>query len=583
LNKQSANEEGLGLDPSILDVYQRYIWKGELSDLAEYLYNRPILTMGGISERARTVLDEYSRFNWHTPERMEDTHKALLDRNRRLGALTPRVKESIEHLHEGAVEAAHQSVVMGGPCYILNKAATAASVASMSTESGIPLTPFFFIADYDIVQSELTNIRTPNVGQNGNLVSIPVGKEYEFSPVSVIPLPGDDWFRQMEDDVRGSYRPLLKSLDGHARMIFEDRLEQALALIRWAYYNSETLGEWGQRVISRLLNIEGDLGIPLLAGSDMRVRELIVDGLEFLLSRKNLNRFLAAHDEATARIQQQGFKTGIGARNQNYVPFFYECPNSDCHLARIELSYQEDGSKTLLAGKCPICGDDVVIEVDADRPDLSDISGSLSLRVDTRQVAMDTLIPIVAHIGGPGETAYYAQVIPAAKELGIPFPTFIRYPRVYFNTPWNEQLAEVLREKGVSTLHSSEMFKTMGKISRFRKKKRYDEMNSMIEEFENMLTSSYYELNEIHQDLEMRRVQGEAKSDESLLSTKLEVERYLSWVYGQFAEGKLSQESAWSWIEWVLNSGFSDLFGPYFRAHTPRMKNGATYFVNFKI
>jgi len=566
-----------------LDVYQRYIWKGEFSALAEYLYDRPILTMGGISERARTVLDEYSKLNWHTPERMEDTRKALLDRNRRLGALTPKVKESIEHLHEGAVESAHQSVVMGGPCYILNKAATAVSVASMGTESGLPLTPFFFIADYDTVQSELTNIRTPNVGQNGNLVSIPVEKEYEFSPVSVIPLPGYDWFNEMEDDVRGSYRPLLKSLDGHARMIFEDRLEQALALIRWAYYNSETLGEWGQRVVSRLLNIEGDLGIPLLAGSDMRVRELVVDGLELLLSRKNLNRFLAAHDEATARIQQHGFKTGIGARNQHYVPFFYECSSSDCHLARIELSYQEEGSKTLLTGKCPICGDDVVIEIDADRPDLSDISGSLSLRVDTRQVAVDTLIPIVAHVGGPGETAYYAQVIPAAKELGIPFPAFIRYPRVYFNTPWNEQLAEVLREKGVSPLHGPEMFQTMGKISRFRKKKRYDEMNSMIEEFEGMLTSSYYELNEIHKELEMRRVRGEGKSDGSLLSTKLEVEKYLSWVYGQFAEGKLSQESAWSWIEWVLNSGFSDLFGPYFRAHTPQMKNGATYFVNFNI
>jgi len=229
-----------------LDVYQRYIWKGEFSALAEYLYDRPILTMGGISERARTVLDEYSKLNWHTPERMEDTRKALLDRNRRLGALTPKVKESIEHLHEGAVESAHQSVVMGGPCYILNKAATAVSVASMGTESGLPLTPFFFIADYDTVQSELTNIRTPNVGQNGNLVSIPVEKEYEFSPVSVIPLPGYDWFNEMEDDVRGSYRPLLKSLDGHARMIFEDRLEQALALIRWAYYNSETLGEWGR-------------------------------------------------------------------------------------------------------------------------------------------------------------------------------------------------------------------------------------------------------------------------------------------------------------------------------------------------
>ncbi len=569
------------MNPSVLDVYQRFIWSGELSELAEYLYDTPPVTMEGIIEKARVILDGYSKLNWHTPERAKKTRKALLDMNRRLGALTPKVKESIKHLHAGAVEAAHQSIVMGGPCYILNKAATALGIASIATDGNLPLTAYFFVADYDIVQPELTHVRTPNVGQNGNLVSLPVDKEYEFSPVSAIPLPSSNWYKQVEEDVRGSYRPLLKSVGSHARTLFDERLEQAFALIRWAYYSSKTLGEWGQRVISRLLNVEGDLGIPLLAASDKRIRKLMTGGLELVLARKNRDRFLAAHKEAAIRIKEQGFKTGIGVRNQDYVPFFYECPGKGCNRARIELSYQDKGAKALLTGKCPTCEDDVAIEVDAEQPDLSEYSSSLSLRVDTRQVAVDTLLPTVAHIGGPGETAYYAQVIPAARKLGIPFPAFIRYPRVYFNTPWNEQLAGVLREKGIATLHGPEMFKTTGKIGRFRKKKRFDEMNSMIGELEKILSTSHFKLNEYHQELEKRRVQGDAKSDESLLITKLEVEKYLSWAYGQYADGKLSQESAWSWIEWVMNSGFSDLFGPYFRIYTPEMKNGATHFVNF--
>ena len=65
------------------------------------------------------------------------------------------------------VEASHQSVVMGGPCYILNKAATAERLALLSSRNNIELSPIFFIADYDIVQPELTNIRTPLMGQGG--------------------------------------------------------------------------------------------------------------------------------------------------------------------------------------------------------------------------------------------------------------------------------------------------------------------------------------------------------------------------------------------------------------------------------
>ncbi|MFW9846319.1 MAG: bacillithiol biosynthesis BshC [Candidatus Thorarchaeota archaeon] len=569
--------------PSVLDVYQRYIWKGDHTELAEYLFSHPPVKMGSIAEKARSILEGYSMLDWHSPDRAEITRKVLLDTNKGLGALTPKVKESIERLQGGAVEAAHQSVVMGGPCYILNKAATAVSVANIGSEVGVPLSPLFFVADYDIVQPELTNIRTPNEGQSGNLVSLPYPKDYEFSPVSVIPLPGKEWLEQTEDDIRSSYRPLMKSLATHARMLVEERLEQALLLVRWAYHNSETLGEWSQRVIGRLLNIEGDLGVPLLTASEPRIRKLMTDILEMLLARDNRASFLAAHDAASVRIREHGFKTGIGSRDHNYVPFLYECPGKDCHSARIELSYEVIGSIAQLAGKCPRCGDNIVIEVNAEKPDLSDISGSLSLRVDIRQIATDTLLPVVAHIGGPGETAYYAQVIPAARELGIPFPAFIKYPRVYFNTPWNEELGKLLREKGVPVLHDSEFFSATGKIGRFRKKKRHYEMNSMIEAVENIVSTTHAELNSRHNDLEERRVKGEAKSDDSLLTTKLEVERYLSWVYGQFAEGKLSQESAWSWIEWAINSGFSDLFGPYFRAYTPEMKNGATLFVNFTL
>ncbi|MFX0056660.1 MAG: bacillithiol biosynthesis BshC, partial [Candidatus Hermodarchaeota archaeon] len=493
---------------SIMEVYQQFIWKDELNDLATHLYDSPVITMGAIATKAPSLLQRYSNTDWHTEERLERTARALREANRRLGILTPKVKEAIEHLQEGAVEAAHQSVAMGGPCYILNKAATARSIATFGSSGNLQLTPYFFIADYDVVQSELTNIRTPNAGQGGNLVSIPIPPGYEYSPVSMIPLPGRQWYEQAEESIRHNYRPLFKSVDGHARTLVEERLEQALSLIRWAYHNSNTLDEWSQRIIGRLLNLEGDLGVPLVPATDDEIRNLMMHGLEILLAKDNRERFLAAHAHATSMIQDQGFKPGIGMRDPTFVPFFFECKGKDCNRARIELSYSLNDSTALLTGKCPICNDVVEIEINADAPDLAEVSDSLSLRVDSRQVAVDTLFPVVAHVGGPGETAYYAQVIPAVKALEIPFPQFVRYPRIYFNTPWNESLAGVLIEKEFPVIHNPEMFRALGKVGRFRKKNQFDEMNQALAGFEDALLNIHSELNQRHSELEAQKSSG---------------------------------------------------------------------------
>ena len=571
------------MDPSVSEVYQQFVWKGSLSELATQLYNSPPMTMGDVFDRASGLLDEYSTTNWHTEDRKRRVSETLLSINRELGALTPKVKENVGRLHTGAVEAAHQSVVMGGPCFVLNKAATATKIANLSRNKDTQLTSYFFIADYDIVQAELINIRTPNTGQKGNLVSFPVEEGYEHSPVSAIPLPDSDWYSQVEESIRSGYRPLVKPLSSQTRLLLEERLEQALALTRWGYSNSSTLGQWAGRILGRLFNVEGDLGMPLLPASDERIRPLLVDGLEFLLAKKNRERFLKAHEKATSLIVENGFSAGIGSRNDTYVPFYYECPGKECNKARTELSYQAEGKTAILKGKCPGCGERVAIEVDVDTPDLSEVSSQLSPRVDSRQIAIDTLLPVVAHVGGPGEAAYYAQVIPAAKALEIPVPMFLRYPRVYFNTPWNEELSNTLREKGYPTLHSPEMFKATGSIGRFRRKKKYDEMNSALDEFDNILIESLTSLNRKHAEMSHEKLGEPGKSSDDHLMTKLEVERYLSWVYGQFTQEKIGQEATWSWVEWAINSGFPDLFGPYFRAYVSEMKNGATYFVNFTI
>jgi hypothetical protein len=189
----------------------------------------------------------------------------------------------------------------------------------------------------------------------------------------------------------------------------------------------------------------------------------------------------------------------------------------------------------------------------------------------------------VAHVGGPGETAYYAQVIPSARAMKIPFPFFVKYPRVYFNTPWNERLAKSLEGIGFEVLHRKDMFNLMGKIVKSKRKKQFDEMNEQLVGLNQLILDTHSALNESLKETSDKISESKGKPPEKLQLQKLDLERYLSWVFGQYTENKLGQESSWSWIEWAINSGFTDLFGPYDRAYVGPMKNGATVFVNFSV
>ncbi len=566
---------------SVGTVYDAFIWDGNMAALAERLYDTPPVSLGLAAERAREVITRYRTEGWHTGARLSGLKRALRRTNRALSALTPRVLKNIEGIGLGAVEAAHQTVAMGGPCFVLNKAVCASVIACMARETDQPLVPFFFAADYDTVQSELVNTRTPLMGSGGNLISVPVPTEYSFSPVRVLPLPDYEWYRGVEDGIRTGYRALFHGMQGTERTVFEERLEHALSIVRHAFVNSSTLGEWSLRIWARLFNVEGDLGIPILTASDPDMREMMASGMAYLLQRDNRIRFLEGHSAATDMVIDAGMSPGIGRRRPDYVPFFYECQEPGCHCARTELSYRGSDSMAVLEGSCPSCGGRVTIEVSARDPDLSDVAQYISPRVDSRQFAIDMVLPVSVHVGGPGETAYYAQVIPAARSMGVPFPVFVKYPRVYFNTPWNEALARTLAGRGTRVLHSPDLFRLVGAATKARKTGRWDEMNTALADTRSLLLDVHRALNDMLADT-VREVRAKkAHRDPDLTSLRLGIERYLSWTFGQFASGKLGQESSWCWVEWAINASLRDLFGPYMRAYVPQLKNGALLFVNF--
>jgi hypothetical protein len=564
-------------------VYQEYIWNDNYGQLAEQFYGSPPKTIRKTVERIPSLLEKYRETKWFNEKKAKQLRTVVQAANSEIGCLTPKVRENIKMIGNGGIEAAHQSVVMGGPCYILNKAATASIIAKLAQAEEQSIAPFFFVADYDVVQPELTNIRTPLMGQGGNLISIPVPEGYEYSPVSIIPLPSNDWYYEIEESIRTNYHPMFKGLEVPSRKLLEERLEHALSIIRSGFFNSRTLDQWATKIMGTLMNLEGNLGIPLIPTSNKEIKHLIVEGMEFLLSNSNRETFVDVHNKSTKAIRDLGYEPGSGERSKDYVPFYYECPDNACKHSRTELSHDTSGKDAILKGKCPTCGEQVEIITDAKNPDLEEYAEYLSPRVDSRQIILDKVLPVLAHIGGAGETAYYAQVIPIAAQLSIPFPQFVKYPRAYFNTPYNEELGAILFEKGFSVLHQSEMFKYMGGANKARRKNKPEKMNDSWKAFEEFLRKTHTELNEALESILIKLDTPEGRSNEELVGTRLEIERYLSWVYGQYTDEKFGQESSWSWIEWAINSGLHDLFGPYDRTYDSELNNGSTVFINFMI
>ena len=100
---------------------------------------------------------------------LEALKLAMKKNLRKMGLLTGQVSDAIEDMHNGVVEAGQQPMLMGGPSLIFNKIAYAKSLAD---EAG--MVPLYYVADYDGVQSELTNMRLPSPSSKGLQLSYPM-------------------------------------------------------------------------------------------------------------------------------------------------------------------------------------------------------------------------------------------------------------------------------------------------------------------------------------------------------------------------------------------------------------------------
>ena len=568
-------------------LYTDYVENGARGETATELWGSIPATLGEAYRLLGGIREAYGP----APDELEDLKKAMKADMRRLGVLTSKASENIDRLPNGAIETGQQPYALGGSSLIFNKIAYISSLSGLGGEGYAPL---FFVADYDGVQAELLNTRVPSPSPRGLLFSYPAGPEYEDAPIYELPNPPESWLEKALENLRGNYRGLLRDAESGVREKGLLNLEHSLSILRSAYYSTDNVSDWSTKTVGSLVNLESDLGVPILQFSMRGSRRLFQSGYELLLADGNRERFIDATNRAFELIVASGFNPGSGFREPDYVPFFLECRASGCNGSRVELRYSRvvGFSSAGVSGKCSRCGERYEFSFDAGSPDLSDIVEDLSPRVDSRQVIVDSVVPILAHVGGPGETSYYAEVIPAARALGLPFPVFVRYTRLFYNTPWNDAYARALMSRGCCCLADGGLFEALNGWVEARNdgdpdglREAHVAIRGCIEVTAGMLEGILAGLRE-----EIEEIKGKLRDPENrkALINEMrgkqahaqEIELYMSAALGRFSPERFGQEVSWAWLDVATVAGVGDLMGVFLRQYNVNTPNSSMFFAN---
>jgi len=519
------------------------------------------------------------------PGDLEELKRAIKHNLRKMGILTTPTAERIDRMHEGVVETGQQPNCLGGSSLIFNKIAYASCLAE---KSGI--VPLLFNVDYDRIKHELTNTRLPSLSPHGIVISYPTEPNDDHRAIYTLENPSENWLRNTLEKIENNYKGLLQGTAEQNQIM--QNIRHAITIIKSAFYTTENVSQLYSKLIGTLVNIEADLGVPIYWYSMPDTRHLFQNGYETLLSEPNRSKFIEATNKAAETVEATGFSSQIGLRRRDYVPFYLEC--AECNKTRVELQYTRNHGSTIanVKGKCPTCGVLHEYSFNVKKPDITDIIQDVSPRVDSRQVIVNSVIPVLVRIGGLGETSYFAEVIPAAKALGLPVPIIMRYTRIFYNTPWNESLAMSLERNGVTPLANKRLFNAINKWVSAKNAGDGQRLALAHKGIQYSIASSYKNLLKHQRDLNTEvddiRQKLRDSGDRSTLIKELqrkqkasqEIQVYLSWAYGRFSAEKYGQEVSWNWLDLAGVTGLRDLMGIYKRLYNEHTPNASMFYVN---
>ncbi|MBY9002675.1 MAG: hypothetical protein KGD73_01765, partial [Candidatus Lokiarchaeota archaeon] len=312
--------------------------------------------------------------------------KIFENTNSKYNLLTEKAKNHLDNFltdnNSLSLEVAHQPKFLGGERFLFNKIGCGAAFANLDKD----IVPFFYVADYDKIHSELIKTKfSQSDSASGFSISINPEIEKKFIGMRIrdLPLPSVSYLLEQFQEIKKKYSNSINSCleDNWHKKLLEERLEEALRLIKIAHNNAENYTDWFINIIGIISNIIFDQGYLFISASDMEFKKLLTPFYETLL--ENQNKYIDTYMDLRNQFIKNNIRPPLREIRRDFVPFFYECNSEECYSRRLELSCQEYPSMILTKCKCNHCGNLIDFSLEKDNPDLSEHIPFLTPRVES--------------------------------------------------------------------------------------------------------------------------------------------------------------------------------------------------------
>ena len=498
--------------------------------------------------------------------------------NRRYNILTDKAKRHLENFltdeNSLSLEVSHQPKFLGGERFLFNKIACGAAFSNLDDH----IIPIFYVADYDKVHSELIKTKfSQSDSPNGFSISVNPEIEKKFLGMRIrnLPLPSVSYLLEQFQEIRKKYSNSINSCikDIWHKKLLEERLEEALRLIKIAHNDAENYTDWFIKIIGVISNVIFDQGYLFISASDLEYKRLLTPFYEILL--ENQNKYVNNYVDLQNQFLEHNIHPPLRYIRQDFVPFFYECNNEQCYCKRSELTCQDYGSMIHVKCKCNHCGNIIDFSYEKNNPDLSEHASFFTPRVESRQYLISKTIRPAIHIAGTGETRYYTMGIPLIRRFdkNISLPVIYFYNKITMNTFITRKLEQDLIKLNIPKFLESikSLMKNLGKFNKLiNKPTGFTPERAKIVE---MLTNFKLYMSQIENVLVKFQLTEMTSEQKNTISS------YLSNMFGKISKEKHGQEAIFHWLDLGLKNGLSNLFKDFHRIYKPWLPPGMEVFL----
>jgi len=382
-------------------------------DSVACLYDYSPYDPAGYGERARELA---------TQDHDRETLAAVLeDYNASLGAPPETLSAARSIAREGSVVviAGQQPGVLTGPLYTFWKALATVQLARAAAQHlppGTVVVPVFWIGaeDHDLDEVAPVTVWGPNATLT-RLTYEPGTSHGPRTSVGFLPTGG----------------AALRLVEAFERALGKVQFKEEVSdLLRRTADEADNLGDWFGRLLLALLGREGLVVInPLLPG----IRALQAPAFTRMIRE---NEALAqAFFEGCERVRSLGFEPQVDKDPDAANLYLYRGNE------RVPLFRRDGGGFTAGRGEAVPVSEPELIDTARSRPRL------LSPNVVFRPLSQDTVLPVLAYVGGPGETSYFGLYRELYHRFGRRLPIIYPRPNVTLIEP---SVARHLKKCGLS-------------------------------------------------------------------------------------------------------------------------------------